>query len=482
MHIIIYVIDALRADHLSCYGYNRDTSPNIDQLSRDGVLFESCCTPATWTRPVAASILTGVYPIVHKTRMRNERLEKSIVRLPQVLGNEGYKTIGIVSMGNLAGELGFDQGFDNYLELFRDPYIIEMRDKWDLQRNDLLNMLDENIVDIALPLAEDINDKLFPWLEEYKAVDTFIFLWSIEPHAPYSPPDEYRRYSSKPTEASEGWPEDLRSASESDRQRLINLYDDEIYYNDRCIGELVRFTKKIGIYDDTWFIIVGDHGEAFYEHGVYSHGHLPFEEVVHVPMIMKLPDNRFNDKRIEALVTLIDIFPTISENLGRNLSSEQPLVQGVDLMPLISGDEEQVHEFVFTDTQALEVHNRYISIRDKQWKLIQIQSPQRDKRAIEKLIKYVYKSGLIFQILRSPRHFIRNYFTKERDYLFNLDEDPQELKNLFNIHTNITNHLKRELTDWKRENQILAKQVNTSDDLYEESDVLKNHLEKLGYL
>ena len=118
MHILVYVFDALRADHLSCYGYRRGTSPNLDALSGDGVLFENCFSTSTWTRPVAASLLSGTYPQIHGTITRYNEFTAHIPRLPELLQNFGYKTGGFVTMGNLASDYGFAKGFDQYIELF----------------------------------------------------------------------------------------------------------------------------------------------------------------------------------------------------------------------------------------------------------------------------------------------------------------------------------------------------------------------------
>lgn len=232
MNIIIYVCDALRADHLSCYGYSRQTSPNIDALAADGVLFENCFTSSTWTRPVAASLLTGVYPAVHLANARQRVLPSHLTRLPVVLGQHGYRTAGFSTMANVSSDVDFHQGFDAFHDLFREPGIVARRQARTLIADYEIGGVDGSS-SIAIPYAGDINDFLFPWLLHDNQTSSFSFVWSIEPHAPYIPPTEFRRFSGQAgADPREGWPDHLRRAGASDKQRLVDLYDDEIYYNE----------------------------------------------------------------------------------------------------------------------------------------------------------------------------------------------------------------------------------------------------------
>ena len=220
MHIILYVLDA-------CYGYQRNTSPNIDFLSKNGVLFKHCSTSSTWTRPVAASLLSGTYPAIHQTRSRNDMFLTNLPRLPEALKLAGFKTAAFSTMGNIASEIGFDRGFDVFIDIFRDPAIIAKRRKLDAIKEGFIHNPDQ---EIALPRAEDVNDYLFPWIETHRDKNTFSFIWSIEPHVPYAAPSEFRRFSfATQKKINEGERDDIRGAGEKDRRRLLNLYDDEIY-------------------------------------------------------------------------------------------------------------------------------------------------------------------------------------------------------------------------------------------------------------
>ena len=193
MHIILYILDALRADHLSCYGYQRETSPHVDALAREGVLFENCCTSTTWARPVAASILAGVYLDVHLTRSRSERFATSLTRLPQLLRRADFRAVAFSTMPNIASEIAFSEGFDQYRGPFRDPGVLAKRRAHKVVNKDLLKLLPDRVV--ARPYAEDMNDHLVPWLSENRDDNTFSLIWSTETHGPYGAPDGFRRYS-----------------------------------------------------------------------------------------------------------------------------------------------------------------------------------------------------------------------------------------------------------------------------------------------
>lgn len=479
MHVVLYVLDALRYDHLGCYGYSRDVSPNIDAIAHDGVLFENCFTATTWTRPVAATILTGTYPAVHQTRSRQEMFSTPLARLPEVLKTAGFKTAAFCTMGNIASDIGFGRGFDKYYDLFRDPGILVKRRK--------LNTIDEALLhasasEIALPLAEDVHEYLFPWLEKNKESNTFSLVWSIETHVPYTAPAAFRRFSQPSSSLDEGGREDIRGAGAADAQRLIDLYDDEISYNDHCIGQIVDHLKMLRIYDETLFIILGDHGEAFYEHGVYTHGHAPYEEVIHVPLIMKLPYGQNAGGRIQAIVELIDIYPTVIEAAGIAHATIGKFVQGHSLLPLVDGTLVQVRDYAFSDTQTLEVHNRYFSVRGRRWKYIQLQRPKRNASTIASTIKRILERRLAFKILRNPRHFLRNYFKKSDKHLFDLISDPDERVNLAAQRPDLVTKFRRLLIEWQVKNEELATQIGDVPANYKEEESLRQHLEKLGYL
>ena len=478
MHIVFYILDSLRPDHLSCYGYERETSPHIDALAQDGLLYEKCFTSTTWTRPVAASILTGTYPTVHRTRSRQEMFTTPLTRLPELLQAKGFKTAGFTTMGNLASDIGFARGFDEYFDLFRDPEILSKRESLDAAKEGLLSNQDEKI---ALPRADDIHQPLFQWLTANKQEHTFSFIWSIETHLPYKPPGDFRRFSvPDPAIKNEGAYSDIRNAAESDRQRLIALYDDGVLFNDHCIGRIVDFFRTQGLYDEAMFVITGDHGEAFYEHGTYGHGHIPYDELIHVPLVIKMPNQHYAGTRLTGLSELIDLYPTILEAAAVDMAKEN-IVQGRNLINLAEDVGQELHEAVFSETQSLEIHNSYRSIRNHQWKLVTIQGPKRTIKTYFNLVRHIYERRMAIDLFKHPVYFFKSYFRKPGGLLFNLVNDPGEQNNVIVDFPEIADQLKQELLEWSRVNEALADVVGGDPLTYEESELLEKHLRELGY-
>ncbi len=309
MNVICYILDSLRADHLSCYGYERETSPTIDALAEEGVRFEHCVSPSTWTRPVAASILSGLYPVVHGTRTTEDMFAPPVPTLPEALGELGYTTVGFESMPNINSEFGYDRGFDDYYDLFEWDEIVGKRPN--------APQFDDGT---PLTRAADLNEGFRNWYDQRGDNDPFFaLLWSNEPHIPFSPPDGFREYLDAEYDGPVNTePEHFSQykfvESEVDRRHLIDLYDCEIRYNDHCMGNLFKFLRSERLYEETMVVVVGDHGEAFWEHDVFGHGTSvpPYSEVVRVPGVVRLPDG-VAGQSVEEPVSLIDLYPTIVE-------------------------------------------------------------------------------------------------------------------------------------------------------------------------
>ncbi len=483
MKIIVYVCDALRADHLGCYGYARPTSPHLDALARAGVVFENCFTATTWTRPVAASILTGVYPAVHLTRTRQNVFSTSLPRLPEWFRAGGFATAAFSAMANVGQTTGFGRGFDHYTELFRDPQVAAKRC---IQTLDLENdpLADWHGGQVAIPYAEDLNAALIPWLEEHAADRAFCFVWSVEPHAPYLPPPEFRRFSTPdPMRPQAGWPEDLRSAGPADRDRLVDLYDDEIVYNDHCLGELVAFLQHAGLYDETCLIVVGDHGEAFYEHGFYGHGYAPYEEQIHVPLLMKFPGGRHAGRRVGALVELIDLLPTLLA-VADLTSPNAAHLQGHDLTALLDGRRDTVRDYAFSDTCSPDTvsGHQFWSVRSLEWKYIQVQRTAQLSQRLKGTWRRGWRAGRRLSLGRIWQHWRKMYTGGSSEFLFHLAHDPGEKHNLAAQQPARLQAMRQALATWQARNSHLATTIGSQAMSQEENEELRQQLAALGYL
>ncbi len=309
-NLLIYLVDTLRADHVSCYGYPRATTPHLDQLAGDGVVFERAYSQAPWTRPSVASLMTGRIGSFHGAT-RDRGLSPELVTLAERMRDRGYRTAAFLANPNVHGKsLNFEQGFGEF------------------------HTLDESNSDGR---ADDLNGQVLPWLAEHSDQPFFLYVHSVDPHAPYDPPLRTRGvfnrgYSGRLTPHRTSRPalEAIAEPSKDDLRYLLDLYDEEILFNDQEIGELLDALRRRRLYHRTIIVVLSDHGEEFHEHGGFGHGGRLWEELLRVPLILKLsgPDAP-RGVRVKDPVRVIDILPTLADWLCWD-SSGDPF-QGVSL-------------------------------------------------------------------------------------------------------------------------------------------------------
>lgn len=264
--VFLIIIDALRADHLGCYGYERNTSPVLDSLASSGILFSLCQAQASWTLPSVANIWTGRTVRSHRTAIRDGisyGVDQSLPTISTVLNDNGYTTLGIVNNGLLSSDFGFHNGFDNYS--LHDPYV----DRGSETITEALEWLREN---------EESSDPLF----------MAIHLFDV--HAPYDPPPPYDTLfcdGSYPDKID--WvlsEENGEVMNPEDRDILVARYDGSIRYADDQIGRLLAGVRELNMAENSLVIITADHGEEFLDHGYVKHGPTLYQEVLHVPLII----------------------------------------------------------------------------------------------------------------------------------------------------------------------------------------------------
>jgi len=295
--ILLITIDTLRWDRLGCYGYSLDTSPFIDQLAKEGLMFKHAVTPLPLTDPSHASILTSLHPLTHQVMGHSVRLNSRVETMAEVLKENGYYTIGAVAVRYLSGEYNFSQGFDSFSDnwdpKFRDwegkPYI-----KGEFQR-------------VAKSVNNSLKGQLETYLEKHKNKPLFIWVHYYDPHYPYI---------------------DREDIVLNVKRKQWIQYDKEVRYTDNHIGELYRFLEKKGLTRKLLTCITGDHGEQLGEHG-YGAQHWDFySEITFVPLIFhgfKIPKNKIS----EEFVTTMDIGVTLLELA--NLKFKKP-TNGIPLL------------------------------------------------------------------------------------------------------------------------------------------------------
>jgi len=408
MIIILYVMDTLRLDFLGCYGYHKKTSPNIDRIAEDGIVFKNCFAQSTWTRPSGASILTSTYPSVHKVITIYDVLSAKIPTLPILLKKKGFKNIAISAMGNISPSFGFGNNFDHFIELYKEKEVLDRRQNYETKSIGWQHHFKVDSVTIAT--SEDINKFLFPFLEAEIDNHLFVFIWSIDTHDPYFHRDPNLAHFCTPTPKI-FWNKDItRMRLKKKRDLLKKVYEDMIFFNDYNIGMLIEKLKEVGLYDQTFFIIASDHGECFGEHGENGHARLPYDEQIRVPLLLKFPYSRFSGRQVNSLVQHIDLAPTILEYLG--ISLKRTGFQGKSLLALLDGQQE-LNEFVFTQTQLTRSSPQHTSLRTISHKYIE-RKPGKTT---------VYSS------LKKPLSALKQMF-EANQLLFSLKEDPGENNNI----------------------------------------------------
>ncbi len=350
-NVVIYLIDALRADHLGCYGYHLPTSPSIDRFAEEAVLFERAQAQTSWTRASVASVFTGLMPQVHQANDEDDALSEDVVTIAEYLLAAGYQTAGFISNSNAGPKVGFGQGF----EVFR-----HVGHRGEAVRSEVINDAAENWLD---GLEEDR-----PFL---------LWIHAVDPHAPYMPPDDLRAEFAPTVDDSElgSIPRvmDLtlhpETVSEQVIADLISLYDAEIAANDRSFGALVDGLRRRGLYDDTLIILLSDHGEEFYDHDGWTHGKTLFAEQLDIPLIIRYPRSR-EGRRLPQIVQHVDILPTVLEAVGLPEAND---IQGIGLQRLLTVEGRD--HWVDRGFSSLDLRGRTgTSVIDGRWKMIRFQS------------------------------------------------------------------------------------------------------------
>jgi arylsulfatase A-like enzyme len=353
-NIILISLDTLRADHLGCYGYERETSPAIDTLAEDSALFLNTYSSSPWTLSSHVSLLTSLNPMRHGVHYENEKMDSSLVTLADLLRQEGFACSAFTGGGFVNSVYGFSKGFDSYGQSSRG---IRQKDS-----------------------AEWICASVLDWIDDHRDRDFFLFIHTYQPHNPFSSPPPFNSFF---LDEDDRWDEiDMleyvggkkgifKKLPDRERRNIVNLYDGEIRYTDaKLIGPLMERLKELGIYDSSLIILTSDHGEEFYDHNGWEHGHTLYDELLKVPLIIKLPESQFAKTRISTIVRLIDVMPTILDEQGISVSGLD--LDGKSLVPVLRGKEVADRRFVaYKADNILDSHvPQKLSVNEERNKLI----------------------------------------------------------------------------------------------------------------
>lgn len=356
-NVVFISIDTCRADYLGCYGFGRETTPNIDAVARQSVLFENVVVPVPLTLPAHCSMLTGTIPPYHGGHDNLDyRLGGSNVTIAEILKEQGFVTGAIISAFVLDSQFGLKQGFDSYNDTFEAKH--------------MAGSVSERKGGEASRFATE-------WLEQHKGEKFFFFLHYYDPHTEYVPPEPFAS----------------RFADD--------LYAGEIAYTDYCIGQVVQKLRQLGLFDSSLLIITGDHGEMLGEHGEQDHGYFIYQSAIKVPLLFKLPGQR-RGKVVKDLVALVDIVPTICSLVGI-----EPTVQmhGKDLSGYLGGESAPGEErYVYTESLYATKYNAntLLGVVTDRWKYIQTTRPELydligDPQESNNVIEQHFQQGRILQ-------------------------------------------------------------------------------------
>jgi arylsulfatase A-like enzyme len=460
MIVILYVMDSLRPDFLSCYGYEKKTSPHIDQLAQEGILFTNAFSQSTWTRPSGASILSSYYPSAHGVLTLKDALPYGVPLLPEALKANGFRTIALSAIVNISPFFGFGRGFDRFVEIYHEEAVKEKRKlktrgwKW----------FPDSLRNVPVGTSEDLNEFLFPFLEENKDRDLFIFAWSMDTHNPFFHRDASMARFCVPSE--EVFYSDQivkRKVPEAERSHLKCLYEDMIYYNDHHLGRLIARLKELDIFDQTFFILTSDHGESFGQHGVDSHMGTPYDHQIRVPLIMKFPHSEFRGS-ISALAQHVDLVPTILDY--GNLENGNPMYQGRSLLPLLR-DKIPVNDFVFAEYHLLPKFPKYRALRTTEYKYVEIRPGD---FTVMEWLKERNNLWPLAWVVYHPR------------WLFSLKDDPGEQENIHGQKKELEEEFQSQIKKIVRANRERSREPKggkvRDQDMDEE---IKKQLHALGY-
>ena len=470
-NVILVSIDTLRADRLGCYGYKeRSSSPVIDALAKESVLFENLITAAPWTTPAHLSMLTSLHPSSHGltfsfgemwgglfgVKGKNcvfYSLPKERLTMAEALGAAGYKTAAFTAGGPLEPALGFDQGFGSY-------------------GTSMYKLYDENV------------GAMLAWLKENKGDKLFMFWHHFEVHAPYLHGDYLKgvaeegrvepltrnleKIASEPLATV--WPGGaatqrrrqlamLKAHNSFNREVCEALYVGGVHSADRWLGKLVDTLKKEGIYDDTMLIVTSDHGESFAERDksqFYNrHGHIVYDEMIHVPMLIKMPKGYGAGVRVSELTSNVDIMPTVLDFL--KVTPEKDEMEGLSLLPFLTGEGRAPLEGREIFTEGITGQDEKKSVRTERYKYI-----------VSIAKKDVVANGR--SVLPAQ---------PEKEELYDLQKDPQERKNLLESDDadakKLAAHLSASLRKHLKDKKGKAEKITLD-------DATLQKLEGLGYI
>lgn len=321
--VIVYMIDTLRADRLGVYGSDLGLTPQMGELAGESVVFTDARAQSSWTRPSVVSTFTGLYPQTHGVDERNDGLAGEVETLAERLWAAGVYTVGVTTNGNVSNRFGVGQGFGEYRHL-----------------------QEKHSRESVHVLSDELNQWGLHYLKQHRHErgdqPFFLYLHATDPHAPYTPQEPFASRFASGVDRSLGSLDSFRSLREGEaasdewaRDQLLALYDAEVAWTDHQLGLLIDELRERGLWYDTLFIVVADHGEEFLDHGHWEHGRTLYDEQLRVPLLIKPPSGVGTPRRVDGAAGHVDLAPTILDALG--VDHDPAEFDGLSLWPVLVG-------------------------------------------------------------------------------------------------------------------------------------------------
>ncbi len=429
-NILFIVVDALRAKNLGCYGYSQPISPNIDDLSKEGVLFEDAFSCSNCTDASLTTIFSGKYPLSHGILSNGLDVKKEDIQklyeygirfLPEILKSKGYTTLAVDWIGRW-----HRRGYDYYSSFLHEASPRSLSTRWMARFDEVFphtalrrfaRLKKSTVIDEAHLVTAHAEEMI----KKYHAKKFFLFIHYWDTHHPYAPPTGF--YEKIDTESIGKLLERMANFDAISRlwkvwtiQEKLVRYDASIAYVDHHIGRLVESLQKYGILDQTVVVFTSDHGESLTEHGIYFFHHALYDVTIRVPLILRYSDLPRNS-RIRGFTQHFDIVPTLLDILGIKYRD----FDGKSAIPLIYGETDQLHSAIYAE-EALHARKRAVRTND---------------------YKYIYALSKKKAVCRRCRRV-----HGDMEELYDLNEDPEENQNVLKEKSDVARKLKEELSQW----------------------------------
>jgi arylsulfatase A-like enzyme len=474
-HVVLIVMDTTAASHLSLHGHPRPTSPNLERIAAEGAVFRRAFSTAPWTLPSHASMFTGLYLAQHGAGFEHPHLNDGVVTLAEILRSQGYRTVGYSNNAWIGDNTGLHRGFEQFTKVMT----------WNQEENSYTlrtstwtpggyeNRMETHAQDVPLEdSGAAVTNRLIRAQmrdHDFAGQPIFLFVNFLEPHLPYRPPSRFSR-SMFPDEKGEETAQQIRQdvhghetgvapMSSEELALLSRLYDGEVAYVDHRVGELLEFLEEREILDDTMLVITADHGEQIGEHGFLGHNLNIYDDLLHVPLVVRYPGLFEAGSVFEAAVETRDIFSSIVSIVHPQALADVP-VRGIHPLPTKPSAP-------VPDRHLVAEYDRPV-VRFDAWRK---RWPELDFSRFDRT----------FTSIRSPQWKLIVTSDGGRE-LYDLQRDPGETVNLAQDHEETAATLEAHLDVWRMEMQAAMPAITGNEEPPPMDEETRKKLRSLGYI